>query len=81
MTIRLSYHVVLYAIAVLPATAVSAPLFESDEALSVTIEAPMREILRHRDRDQEYDAVLSYVDAAGVEQQLNLKWSLSTRSL
>jgi hypothetical protein len=84
MTIRPSYQIAVFAaafaIAVSPVTAAGTALFESDETLSVTIEAPMRELLRHRDSDQEYDAVLSYVDAAGVEQQLNLKLTTRGRS-
>ena len=80
MTIRLSYYVALSAIAVIPAAAVGGPLFESDESLSVTIEAPMKQLLRQRDSDQEYEALLTYVDATGVEQRLNLTMTTRGRS-
>ena len=61
------------AIAVVPADVCGAPLFESDETLSITITAPMRHLLRHRRSQQEYDAVLTYTDAAGAVQRLNIK--------
>jgi hypothetical protein len=42
-------------------------LFDSSEALQVTIEAPMRQLIRHRTRKEEFDAVLRYHDDAGAE--------------
>ena len=76
-TIVASFHVRLLlfvvANAVVPANVCGAPLFESDETLSITITAPMRHLLRHRRSQQEYDAVLSYTDAAGAVQRLNIK--------
>jgi len=65
------------ALAALPANAYGGPLFESNNTLSITIVAPMRQMLRHRSSDQKYDAVLSYTDASGVRHELNFK--LTTR--
>ncbi len=41
------------------------PLFESDETLVLTIEAPMRDLIKKRKDKPELDAVVSYVDASG----------------
>ena len=65
------------ALAALPANAYGAPLFESNDTLTITIVAPMRELLRHRSSEQKYDAVLSYKNASGVERDLDIK--LKTR--
>ena len=65
------------AFAALPANPYGGPLFESNDTLSITIVAPMRQLLRHRNSDQKYDAVLSYTDASGVEHERNFK--LTTR--
>jgi hypothetical protein len=84
MSIRSRFQIAVFAavfaIAVWPVTVAGAPLFESNETLSVTIQAPMRQLLRHRDSDQEYDAVLTYTDTTGAEQQLNLKLTTRGRS-
>ncbi len=80
MTIRLSYQIAALAIAAWPGNSPGAPLFESNDMLSVTIVAPMRTVLRQRDSDREYDAVLSYADTSGVEQHLNLRLTTRGRS-
>ena len=76
-TTRLSCKIALLAIAAVPANAQAVPLFDSNHTLSITIEAPIRQLLRHRTSDEEYDAVLSYTDAAGVGHRLN--FILTTR--
>jgi len=84
MTLRLGYQIAvlaaIFAIAALPVTAGGAPLFDSNETLSVRLEAPMRQLLRHRESDQKYGAVLTYTDTAGIEQNLNLKLATRGRS-
>lgn len=52
-----------------------APLFASDEALSLSIEAPMRDLIRFKSRKEEYDAVVRYVDDNGAEVVLDAKIS------
>ncbi len=79
-TTRLSYRLVVLAIAAVPANLQSATLFESDDTLTVTIEAPMRQLLRQRRSDREYDAVLSYTDASGVGRRLNFRLTTRGRS-
>ena len=76
-TTRLSCKIAVLAIAAVPANAQAVPLFDSNHTLSITIEAPIRQLLRHRTSDEEYDAVLSYTDAAGVRHRLN--FILTTR--
>ncbi len=73
----LATRLFVLALAALPVNVYGAPLFESNDTLSITIVAPMRELLRHRSSDQKYDAVLSYADASGVEHDLNIE--LKTR--
>ncbi len=80
MTIRLCYRLAVLTIAAWPVHSLGGPLFDSDEPLSVTIEAPMRALLRQRQRDREYDAVLSYTNATGVEQHLDLRLTTRGRS-
>lgn len=79
-TTRLSYRILLLAIAAVPANLQSATLFESNDTLSVTIEAPMRQLLRQRRSDREYDAVLSFADASGVGRRLNFRLATRGRS-
>ncbi len=76
-TTRLSCKIAVLAIAAVPANAQAAPLFDSNDTLSITIEAPIRQLLRHRTSPEEYDAVLSYTDAAGLGHRLN--FILTTR--
>ena len=76
-TTRLSCKIAVLAIAAVPANAQAASLFDRNHTLSITIEAPMRQMLRHRTSPEEYDAVLSYTDAAGVGHRLN--FILTTR--
>lgn len=76
-TTRLSLKIAVLAIAAVPANTQAVPLFDSNDTLSITIEAPFRQMLRHRPSPEEYDAVLSYTDAAGVGHRL--KFILTTR--
>ena len=58
----------------------AAPLFDSNDALSVTIEAPMRELLRRRHSNPEFDAALTYTDAAGIVHQIDFRLTTPGRS-
>jgi len=51
------------------------PLFESEEVLAITIEAPMRELIRKRLNKPEFDAVVRYVDSTGEAYSLDAKIS------
>ena len=50
----------------LPGYVDSAPLFESDEMLSVVIEAPMQDLSRQRHRRPEFPGKFRYADASGA---------------
>ena len=51
-----------------PVKTVTAPLFASDEILTVTIEGPLDKVFKERDDDkEEFDAELRYVGADGAE--------------
>ena len=43
----------------------STPLFEEQETLEITIEAPIRELIKRRMRNPVVDAVVRYVDVSG----------------
>ena len=77
---RLSYKVFVLAIAAATANVQGSPLFDSDDTLVVTIEAPMRELLRHKSSEEDYDAVLSYTDVAGVTHRLDFVLTTRGRS-
>lgn len=49
----------------------AAPLFESEEILAITIEAPMRDLIRKRAEKREYPAVVRYVDGDGLTGSLD----------
>ena len=49
------------------------PLFESDQTLAITIEAPMRDLIRQRMKKPEFDAVVSYTDSSGAVRSINAK--------
>ena len=51
----------------------AAPLFETDETLALTIEAPMRDLIRHRKQKREYDATVTWTDASGVTVSVSAK--------
>jgi hypothetical protein len=61
----------------LAATAVSvstaSPLFDEEASLTLTIEAPMRELIKKRRDKPEYDAVVRYTDSSGQEVVLNAR--------
>ncbi len=48
-------------------------LFDSGDTLDVTIEAPMRELIRKKLGKPEFDGVLRYQDTSGVEKTLPIK--------
>jgi hypothetical protein len=50
---------------------VASPLFDEEEILELTIEAPMRELIRKRSDKAKYDAVVRYTDSSGVERVLH----------
>jgi len=50
---------------------VASPLFDEETTLMLTIEAPMRELIRKRLNKAEYDAVVRYTDSSGVERVLH----------
>ena len=47
-------------------------LFQSSAPLDITFEAPFAQIDRDRDKEVEYDGILRYVDADGVEVRLDV---------
>lgn len=49
---------------------VASPLFNDDSILALTIEAPMRELIKKRLDRVEYDAVVRYTDSSGQERVL-----------
>jgi hypothetical protein len=52
-----------------------APLFLTDEALSISIDAPMRDLIRNKSRKEKYAAVVSYTDGDGNDVTLDAKIS------
>jgi hypothetical protein len=50
---------------------VASPLFDEEAILELTIEAPMRELIRKRSDKAKYDAVVRYTDSSGVERVLH----------
>ena len=48
------------------------PLFESDTPLNITFEAPFAQIDRERDKQAQYDGIMRYVDADGLEVSLDV---------
>jgi hypothetical protein len=69
--------IILVAFVVLANNASADLLFESSDVLNVTIEAPMRQLIKKMERKPEFDAVLRYQDESGNEQVLPVK--LATR--
>lgn len=55
--------------------AVTPPLFASDEPISITITAPMRDLIRQRKDKKQYDALLQFTDSAGDESTFSVKLS------
>ena len=51
----------------------AAPLFESDATLAISIEAPIRELIRKRASKPEFDAIVRYTDPSGEVRILNAK--------
>jgi hypothetical protein len=55
----------------------ASPLFTNESSLELTIEAPMRQIIRTKMDREKHDAVLRYTDSSGHEVVLNVQ--LTTR--
>lgn len=53
----------------------ASPLFESDETLTLTIKAPMRELISKRMDKPVFEAVVTYVGAAGEEKSISARIS------
>lgn len=53
-----------------------APLFQSSEVLDIRLTGPFRQIDRERDREQEYEGILSYRTAIGEEVQLETSFEV-----
>jgi len=51
------------------------PLFESEEVLTISIEAPMRELIRKSRDKPEFDAVVRYTDSSGEAHSLEARIS------
>jgi hypothetical protein len=49
----------------------ASPLFNEQPSLALTLEAPMREIIKKRMDKSEYDAIVRYTDSAGTEIELH----------
>ncbi len=49
------------------------PLFTSDSTLAITIEGPLKKIMRKRDEAEQFPATLKYADANGTEHVLDIK--------
>lgn len=60
-----------------PGTVPSAPLFESQDALDVVIEAPLGDLSSKRHAEPEFPGTISYVDMAGADRTLAV--TMSTR--
>lgn len=50
------------------------PLFASRDTLEITIEGPLKTLIRERSKEEYYDGVLRYTDADGAEQALDLQF-------
>jgi len=48
------------------------PLFQSNAPLNITFEAPFAQIDRERDKEAEYEGIMHYVDANGIEVRLDI---------
>lgn len=66
------YLVLFCGLTISAQTAEPDPLFRSDIPLDITLEAPFEQIDRDRDKDAEYEGVLRYIDATGVEVTLDI---------
>lgn len=56
------------------ASTVGDPLFEDDSVLTVTLNAPLKQLARDRDKEPEYrPGTLTYIDADGAQQVLDLR--------
>ncbi|MEL7450126.1 MAG: hypothetical protein AAFN78_13010 [Pseudomonadota bacterium] len=52
----------------------AAPLFASQQPLEVTIEGPLKPLMRERDSEKEFDGVLRYTEADGTEHTLDIEF-------
>jgi len=65
MQVPLSVFVVILVFTLSWQASQSTPLFEEQETLEITIEAPIRELIKRRMRNPVVDAVVRYVDVSG----------------
>lgn len=70
-----SRSILFIALVLLSNNASSELLFDSSDTLDVTIEAPMRQLIRNRLRKPEFEGVLRYQDDLGKEHVLPVKLS------
>ena len=66
------FAVLPFLLAGLPAIADS-PLFESSDSIALTIEAPMRELIRKRRSKPQFDATVTYTDANGESRSVSAR--------
>ena len=50
------------------------PLFATNDTLEITIEGPLKTLIRERSKEEYYDGILRYTDADGTEQALDLRF-------
>ena len=49
------------------------PLFDDDSTLAITIEGPLKTVMRNRDEEEEFPAILKFSNADGTETTLDIK--------
>ena len=70
------YPAIFVLLLAIPALAnAQTPLFASEETVSLTVTAPIRDLIRAKHRKEQYDAVVSYTDDAGKVITLDAKVS------
>jgi len=73
MNVHSRFFTILILTVIGGAATAASPLFDEDSTLELTIEAPMRELIRKRLDKTEYDAVVRYTDSSGAERELHAK--------
>ncbi len=71
MELSLRIVAVLWFLSLCGANPLASVLFDEQSNLSLTIEAPMRELIKNRSKEPVYDAVIRYVDSSGEERVLD----------